>query len=502
MKWTHALNYRLLGWLVLSAGAVVRVLVYLQDRSLFLDEANLAWNIAYKDWQELFAVLDHHQYAPPLFLLGEKAAWQVFGATEYALRLLPLLAGIASLWLLYRIGRYFLENRWLAWFPVWMVAFGAEYIRYSSEVKQYSTDLFICLLLIFLALRSKPAHFSRGDFARWSVLGATAIWFSMPAVFGLAGVGLYFFSLLVTPIKKADLLRLSATIACWLASFGLYYYLLLLPDLQTDYLQGYHQAYFLDLWPADWQEARGTLELLNSLLRSATGFTLAAEIAGGAFLAGGMIVLWKERRRAGLLLLVPVACCLLASALRQYSLIERLTLFFIPLLIVVVAIGFDGLLRGDRRWRWPVVLTAIALLASLRTGYRYAWEPLHVEEIKPALRQLAAMRTADQRLLVYGGAVPAYRFYTETHRDSLKYRSGPAFEMAWGAGPDGSLLRAQGLAPGDEFWILYTRQLSAYERNIREEQVGLVRTFSEQKRHFTYPGGNLYLFRLRSLQEQ
>ncbi|MCB0626757.1 MAG: hypothetical protein KDC43_23270, partial [Saprospiraceae bacterium] len=61
---------------------------------------------------------------------------------------------------------------------------------------------------------------------------------------------------------------------------------------------------------------------------------------------------------------------------------------------------------------------------------------------------------------------------------------------------------AQGLAPGDEFWILYTRQLSAYERNIREEQVGLVRTFSEQKRHFTYPGSNLYLFRLRSLQEQ
>ncbi len=50
------------------AGAGVRVAVYLQNRSFFLDEANLARNIAERSLGDLTQPLHYEQFAPLVFL--------------------------------------------------------------------------------------------------------------------------------------------------------------------------------------------------------------------------------------------------------------------------------------------------------------------------------------------------------------------------------------------------------------------------------------------------
>ena len=61
------------------------------------DEAMIALNIERRSYAELFGTLDFNQAAPLGFLWLEKAAVQLLGPSELALRLWPLLAGIAAL---------------------------------------------------------------------------------------------------------------------------------------------------------------------------------------------------------------------------------------------------------------------------------------------------------------------------------------------------------------------------------------------------------------------
>ena len=85
-------------WSILLLGIALRIIVFLQNRSLFLDEANLALNYATKSFPDLFAQLDNRQYAPPFFSVVEKVNVLLFGVHEYSLRILPLLSGIALLY--------------------------------------------------------------------------------------------------------------------------------------------------------------------------------------------------------------------------------------------------------------------------------------------------------------------------------------------------------------------------------------------------------------------
>src|SRR5689334_23171439 len=83
-------------WAVLF-GALVRLVQYASNRSLWSDEAMLALNIVDRSYLELLKPLDYNQAAPPLFLWLEKLAVQLLGNNEYALRLVPLTAGLIAL---------------------------------------------------------------------------------------------------------------------------------------------------------------------------------------------------------------------------------------------------------------------------------------------------------------------------------------------------------------------------------------------------------------------
>ena len=95
----------ILFWLMVL-GAVLRILRYLSNRSLWLDEAYLADSIlTYSFKQLLTQPLLYWQAAPVGFLMLQKCAVTLFGTSEYALRIVPLIAGLASLPLFYGVIR-------------------------------------------------------------------------------------------------------------------------------------------------------------------------------------------------------------------------------------------------------------------------------------------------------------------------------------------------------------------------------------------------------------
>ena len=64
----------------------LKISQYLEARSLFIDEANLARNIAEKGYLTLFSNLDYEQYAPPIFLVLSKLAFLAWcrGGSRYS----------------------------------------------------------------------------------------------------------------------------------------------------------------------------------------------------------------------------------------------------------------------------------------------------------------------------------------------------------------------------------------------------------------------------------
>jgi hypothetical protein len=86
-------------WILISIGIVLRLIQYMINRSLWLDESFLALNIINRSFEQLFMPLDYGQVAPVGFLMVERLNVQLFGNNEYSLRLLPLIAGICSLFL-------------------------------------------------------------------------------------------------------------------------------------------------------------------------------------------------------------------------------------------------------------------------------------------------------------------------------------------------------------------------------------------------------------------
>src|SRR5438067_8951608 len=106
-----AVSSRHVAWSVICLGILARLIPYLSDRSLWLDELYLALNITSRSLPQLLQPLDHNQGAPVGFLMLQKLSTQVFGNSEYSFRLLPLLSGILSLLLFSYVAIHYVGNR-------------------------------------------------------------------------------------------------------------------------------------------------------------------------------------------------------------------------------------------------------------------------------------------------------------------------------------------------------------------------------------------------------
>src|SRR5687767_12002909 len=82
-------SWRRLCAVLVAFGALLRIIQYAANRSLWLDEAAFARNVLDRSFAQLLLPLDYLQTPPMGFLLFEKLAVSVFGGSEYALRLLP-----------------------------------------------------------------------------------------------------------------------------------------------------------------------------------------------------------------------------------------------------------------------------------------------------------------------------------------------------------------------------------------------------------------------------
>ena len=404
-----------LGLILIVVGTILRVRQYLFNRSLWMDEAFLSSNIVPRSYGALLEPLNDDQGAPIGFLLIEKLATAAFGNSEYALRLVPLLAGIAALPLFYLAARR-IVGRTAALTGLGLLAFSRPGIYYSTEVKRYSVDLAVTVLILLLAswYPDRDEHAAEGSripvLAALAVAGACAVWLSHPAVFVLAGMG---GTLLLWPrtgqrprFRLADP-ALATVVAVWVASFAANYYFFLRQLDTNRYLQDYWQLAFppLNAGLVSWLPR----QFLAGFERPA-GFALA-DVAALIFLLG-CVHLIRTSPRTLCLLISPLAVCFAASLLRKYPFGDRLLIFGIPLVLLVMGAGVFGRFWAARERLAPAVMLTALFLPVVGSAVLGIFRPVTREELRPVLDAVSAEVAPGDVIYVYYGARPAFHFYT------------------------------------------------------------------------------------------
>lgn len=359
---------------ILGLGVLFRVVQYLSDRSYWLDEGSLAANITRKRVGDVLGVLSGTQLAPPGFLVVEWAACRTLGDNPFALRLFPLLCGIASLFLFLGVARHFLGPR-SVWIAVALFAVSDDLIYFASELKQYSTDVAAGLACTLMGMEALARPATRGRVVALAAAGATIVWFSHPSVFVLAGVGTVLLASAAVERGWRGALVPSALGLVWGASAAAVHAIAMDQLGHRRDMWGFWDFAFppmppASFWDATWVPRRLLYLFVNPLnFETPLDARLSALPALGLFLAGCLSAARRDRARFAMLAL-PVVFALLASCLRLYPFHGRLVLFLVPALLLLIAEGagwFRETYGGGPTWAF--LLATLLLFPSLGAFY-------------------------------------------------------------------------------------------------------------------------------------
>jgi hypothetical protein len=434
----------------LLLGIILRVIVYFQNRSLIIDEANLARNVVEKNGTDFFQSLDYEQYCPPIFMLWTKLNTHLFGINEFSLKLIPLLAGILLLVFFYSLLRIFVKESLIHCYLLLVLSFSTLAIRYSTEFKQYSLDALLTLVLIYVALQFKEAKWTLKNTLIWLLLGSLMIWTSMPSIFILAAIGFAFLYQSWLVERKIPVGLVFAG-GFWLINFGLYFWTVLYQDSTSDLLQDYHQNFFFEFLPTTTAEASRSFNLLLGIMTSITDRTALGLLFCALFLSIGTYQMIRKQKFEALLLVLPILFALIASNLNLYSLIPRLSLFLIPICLLLMGIGLS--LAWEKMHQIVKIATIVLMFISVanKDGYTYFSNIMEFEDSKAVFAFLADNRAKEDLIVVQHDAVPTFVFYNSMHDNAYHFQ--PVYLAKWAENPR-AIIPTQNWS-SKQFWLFF-----------------------------------------------
>ena len=499
VHWSKFCDY--LAWFFVFLGILVRLVQYLSNRSLWGDEVNLALNIIDRSYLELTQTLDYNQAAPLGFLWLEKLATQVFGNSEYALRLLPFTASIVSLGVFYRLTRLY-SSPLGGVIAIALFACGRYTLYFATELKPYSSDVAIALILFWLLSRLHHQMLRVKEIIGLTLVGSLTVWLSYPSVFVLAGLEAW--NLFTASSKhwyKIIINRIGIYLT-WVISFASFYFVTIADTLTNEDLSSSWSARY----PDSFGDILWLFDALGRFFYHPMGFSGIADGIGiFAFIVG--CVAWCRRdRRIFWALVAPFIVTIFAAYLRQYPFRDRLVLFLAPLGMLIVAEGIVLLLTRLKkistvksyRWNWLFGLLGIICLYALTVpaisrASNFIIYPEVKHEVRPVVEYVAAQYQPGDKIYVYAGAVQAFAYYVDLKGyTDLNYTNGSANFSQKGDIEETRSQFATEIEPlSDRVWFVFRAE--AEEESAAREYLDSI---GQQLDSFRQPGASVYLYQL------
>ncbi len=362
---------------IVGLGVALRVLTYLLNRPMWLDEGSLRANVVDVPIFHFAEPLTNDQLAPLGFLIVERILANLVSSRNYALRFLPLAAGIGALYLFRALAAQLLSRR-AALVALVLFALSDDLIYYSSEFKPYALDSWFGVAITLVASsalgRTPPSRT-----AAWlAVLYAVAPWFSFSSAFTMAGCGTV---LILDAVRggrpRTALLRVAIGLG-WLANFLVSFQAsrAMLSSATTMYR--FWDFAFLPRGASardvlSWAAIQFLEIFVNPLNLLCPGNSRFGVVLPLGLLLLGALSMARRSIRTFLLLVAPIILAVAATILRYFPFHGRLILELVPALFLLIAQATEWIaLRfpGRRHIAYKTVLIALLTYPSWDACYR------------------------------------------------------------------------------------------------------------------------------------
>jgi hypothetical protein len=476
---------------VMLLGIALRLRIYLENRSLWLDPAMLALNIIDKDMGQLLGRLDMGQAAPPGFLLLSKTIGANFDYSEYSLRLAPLIFGIAALMLFIRLSSALFEPPW-ATVASLLLATSSTAIFYCAEFRPQSADLFFAVLILLGSQAVLAKQWSPSAITAFVIFGVVAVWFSYAAAFVIVGSGTALVLLALASPNRRSAIRMAFALAIVAAHFLFLYLVHIRPSIGAD-LYTANTAAFAPLLAVEESQRWWWILAIRGYFENPLGFRSLDVVPMVALAVGVIIGLTDQRyRSSAALMAAPMVVLFAASGLGLYPIAtgvhevkSRFVLFTVPMALFFIAVGTSRLCEAvNKRKVFQILVVALLLIPSLHggiTGPRFRGQ-----EMRPLVYHLRRHMGPGDTVYVFHASAPAFRYYT---------RHQP-IEAVIGRSPRGA---ASNLADdlrrvrkADRLWVVVSHAYGGEQRVIRDA----LNTMGSRTALHRYTGAVLFEYQL------
>ncbi len=414
-----------LPWIIIGLGIILRIIRYLHNPAFGFDESSNAVDIISRSFVELFGPSSDESIKYPYgFMVLERLAVLVFGNGEYALRLPPLLLGILSPILFYKLIQNNIKP-YAVLVALGLFAILEPLIMQSSNVKPYMGDLTFALMIVIWADYIKTRSLNVANVVLAGFAGAVIIWFSYPSLFVLAGVGVCLAAFCLSNKEWSRLGKLVIVYLMWAASFLACYFMYIQKlisnfDVSMEEMLMMEQA-FMPFPPQSLNDIKWIMDSFFQMFSNPLGLTFTG-LAAVAFLVG-FISLYRNNKRNLLLFISPLLVTLLASVLHQYPSKGRLIIFLIPFILLFISEGIEYI-----RKRISVHSASPGLiLLGVIFIYPFLWSAYHTvnpnspENVKPALHYIKDNWQEGDMLYVHYYPQYILEYYSEFHPEPITF---------------------------------------------------------------------------------
>ena len=361
MTRTKQISYYIILILIFILGVWLRTNLFLINDVFEDDECRLAITMLDKSFWQMFLPLGDAQSAPPIFMLASKFLANISGYSEKALTLIPFLAGIASIFLFYKICTDYFSRKLSILISLFLFAINHQFITYAMTFKQYSTDVFIGLLCLYFFPKINIAKLDIKKIILLSIMLIALPLISLPSVF-------FFVAFIITNIinnlkDKIFYKKLAAILIPFSIIMLMYYIFTLLPS----------KANMNFVFPNYWDDGFWKFSFVDFI--RIVGFNIRFDfIPNKATLFTLILFLWgmigcgfdkSKNRNTSLLMLFTFLGVLTASLLHIYPFAGRVGIFFAPIFIITIIRPFDTS-------TFPKPTYWITLLFIILSFYKYS----------------------------------------------------------------------------------------------------------------------------------
>lgn len=448
---------------MIGLGVLLRIWQLSADASFWLDELALIRNIVDQPLPDLlFDPLEFGQMAPAGFLALSRWFWIVAQGADGALRILPFVASVATIPLIYLIGRRLLSPV-AAVGATALIAFSPSLVILGGIAKQYSLDIAVTTALMYGGLiLIERTGMARVSLAGVGVAGGTLLLFSFPAALAAFAIAL----LLVVHwyVDERDS-WLSRAIALGLplgtgAAVTTIHALKARSPETGAFLSEYWQAGFApNVWTVPvwaWHQLAGVWDTTFLTPYPWPGrHTVLPMVMVGLCVIGGFALATRQRV-AALVVVAPIFAALVAACVGFYPVEERLAVFLAPSLALLTAAGAATLGQmASSRFEHIASATAVLPVVPVLLALATTPPPVRLQETRPMLADLSREWRTGDVLYSYFAANQAVAYY------------GPRFGLSdWRPGlctalddVHGQLEQIDELAGHSRVWVVFTHVL-------------------------------------------